>query len=319
MVLEVECEAFVNGGRVFPELLSADDVLILPTCLCISDADLTSPDTHTTTENLISTVPDSATAFPSPSGSPNSALQYLTDILVATTGTTVTPYPTETTQSCPRDTSQMERLNTPGTSTQIMETDDTPVSPTDAQRCRKIHDTEKQIYQESGRLNFLDYLINGEVKDPNGPSEQLPDLIQQRDKLQAFLNSIKGELALLFPCPFSTCQHNTAPKHLELTATPNANNSLADKLAETHIREEPIIKEKAKKNLLDGFTSPSKTAKRARILQNYSVGAKALIETSNKFQSLAGSDTQPTLTDAATLVAPPPPRSPHNVKVQYQI
>ncbi|GFQ75836.1 hypothetical protein TNCT_688731 [Trichonephila clavata] len=46
-------------------------------------------------------------------------------------------------------------------------------------------------------------------------------------------------------------------------------------------------------------------AKRARILQKYSVGAKAPIETTNKFQSLAGSDKQPTLTEAAMPVAPP--------------
>ncbi|GFQ86280.1 zinc finger BED domain-containing protein 5 [Trichonephila clavata] len=207
----------------------------------------------------------SATAFPSPSGSPNSALQYLKGIIVAAKGTTATPYPTETNQSCPRDTSQLERLNTLGTSAQIMETDETPVSPNDAQqRCTRIYDIENQIYEESCKLTFYDQLIKGELERFQGPSDQLPRYIKEREELQAFLSNIK--VALLFPCPFPTCHQNTAPKHLELTSTPSANSSLADKLAETHIREEPINNEKAKKNLLDGFTSPSKTAKRARIL-----------------------------------------------------
>ncbi|GFR30800.1 hypothetical protein TNCT_328241 [Trichonephila clavata] len=176
----------------------------------------------------------------------------------------------------------MERLSTPGTSAQTMEIDE--VSPSDAQkRYTRIYDLENQIYQESCKLTFYDQLIKGELERFHRSSYQLPRYIKEREQLQAFLTNIKGELALLFPCPFPTCHHNTVPKHLEQTSTSSANSSLTNKLAETHIRDEPINNEKAKKNLLDGFTSPLKTAKRARILQNYSVGAKAPIETTNKF------------------------------------
>ncbi|GFQ73011.1 hypothetical protein TNCT_517211, partial [Trichonephila clavata] len=302
------CQVVERGGRVFPELLITDDALILPTYRCTSGVDLAFPDTHITTIETIastSTVPDSAIDFPSPRGSPNNAFQYLEGIIVAAKGTTATPYPTDTTKSYPRDTSQMERLSTPGTSAQTMETDE--VSPSDAQqKCTRLYDLENQIYQESCKLTFYDQIIKGKLERFHGPSDQLPRYIKEREELQAFLTNIKGELALLFPCPFPTCHHNTSPKHLEQTSTPSANSSLANKLAETHIRGEPSNNEKAKKNLLNGFTSPSKMAKRARILQNYSVGARAPIETTNKFQSLAGRDKQPTLTDPAMPVAPPP-------------
>ncbi|GFQ75834.1 hypothetical protein TNCT_688721 [Trichonephila clavata] len=156
----------LRGGRVFPELLITDYALILPTYRCTSWVDLASPDTHTTTFESpasTSTVPDSATAFPSPSGSPNSALQYLKGIIVTAKGTIATPYPTDTTKSCHRDTSQMERLSTPGTIAQTMETDE--VSPRDAQhRCTRIYDLKNQIYQGSYKLTFYDQLIKGELE-----------------------------------------------------------------------------------------------------------------------------------------------------------
>ncbi|GFR33072.1 hypothetical protein TNCT_352821 [Trichonephila clavata] len=127
------------------------------------------------------------------------------------------------------------------------------------------------------------------------------------------MDTVKGELALLLPCPFPNCVHNTAPKNLEKTKAPSASN-LAKKLAETHIDE---ISNKNKKNQQDGFSYPGKTAKKPRILENYNIGVLPQIETNNKFTALAGSDSQPALTDAAIPVAPP--RSPHNVKIQKQL
>ncbi|GFY72348.1 hypothetical protein TNIN_349431 [Trichonephila inaurata madagascariensis] len=51
---------------------------------------------------------------------------------------------------------------------------------------------------------------------------------------------------------------------------------------------------KLKKNTrTDGFTSPTKTAKKQKVLQNYSVGAISQIKISNQYQALAGSSALP--------------------------
>ncbi|GFQ77354.1 hypothetical protein TNCT_271651 [Trichonephila clavata] len=159
----------------------------------------------------------------------------------------------------------------------------------------------------------MTYLIDHTQEQPQGNPEYCKEtMIQLKEKeiLQTKMNNIKGELNLLLPCPFSNCLHNTAPKHLEIINSPSASNTLATKLAETHINDD--LNTKNKKNPQDGFSFPAKTAKKPRILENYSVGALAPIATSNKFQTLAGSDSQPALTDAAIPVAPHPPRSPNN-------
>ncbi|GFR15779.1 hypothetical protein TNCT_449601 [Trichonephila clavata] len=141
----------------------------------------------------------------------------------------------------------MERPCTPGTSAQ-MDTDD--VSPSDArQRCAKLVNLETLISNKSCELTHVNQLIQEQLEMLQRPPGVLQSLIQ-------------GELTSLLPCPYPTCQHNTAPKHLEKTTTPCANSSLASKLAETHIRDQPNSNIKTKKNQQDNFAFPTKTAKR---------------------------------------------------------
>ncbi|GFX61770.1 hypothetical protein TNCV_1382681 [Trichonephila clavipes] len=65
-----------------------------------------------------------------------------------------------------------------------------------------------------------------------------------------------------------------------------------------------------KTNRVEGFTSPTKVAKKQRILQNYSVGVDAPVNVQNKFNAIAGSSAMPDSVNAAVPVAPKPPRSP---------
>ncbi|GFR29486.1 hypothetical protein TNCT_341221 [Trichonephila clavata] len=188
-----------------------------------------------------------------------------------------------------------------------MDTDED--GPDKVRRCKRIDNLENQIICDSQRMAYLVDHTQDQPQGKPGHSDEVQIQPQERDMLLTKMKNVKGELTLLLPCPFPSCLHNTAPKHLEKNPTPSVNNTLATKLTETHITEEQSVKNK--KNQQDGFTFPAKTAKKPRILENYTVGALAPIETRNKFQTLVGSDNQPTLTDAAIPVAPPP-RSPNN-------
>ncbi|GFY75763.1 nucleic-acid-binding protein from transposon X-element [Trichonephila inaurata madagascariensis] len=55
----------------------------------------------------------------------------------------------------------------------------------------------------------------------------------------------------------------------------------------------------------DGFISPQKVAKKQKILQNYTLGATAPVNISNKLQSIAGSAALPTQDDTAVPVVRP--------------
>ncbi|GFV70682.1 hypothetical protein TNCV_3842591 [Trichonephila clavipes] len=60
-----------------------------------------------------------------------------------------------------------------------------------------------------------------------------------------------------------------------------------------------------KNNRPDGFTSPTKVAKKQKVLQNYSIGAAAPASTKNKFQLLTENTMMPTTDDTAMSVASP--------------
>ncbi|GFR03048.1 hypothetical protein TNCT_336142 [Trichonephila clavata] len=96
------------------------------------------------------------------------------------------------------------------------------------------------------------YLADNNQEIPQGNPEYAKEIRlqhEEKEKLQEKMDTVKGELALLLPCPFPNCVHNTTPKNLEKTKAPSVSNTLARKLAETHIDE---ISNKNKKNPQDG-------------------------------------------------------------------
>ncbi|GFQ64869.1 hypothetical protein TNCT_497931 [Trichonephila clavata] len=263
--------------------------------LLFSGVNLDSPDTHPM--NRIETPSHTLTAAsdtesPSPRGQSTKGLKLLTSMIASVT---------DSPRSCPRDTRLMASPSPPGTSTQ-MDTDED--GPDKVRTCNKISNLENKILCDAQRMA---YLADHNQEIPQGNPEYAKDIMlqhEEKENLQKKMDTVKGELASLLPCPFPNCVHNTAPKNLEKTKAPSASN-LAKKLAETHIDE---TNNKNKKNQQDDFSYPGKTAKKPRILENYNIGVLPQIETSNKFTALAGSDSQPALTDAAIPVAPP--RSP---------
>ncbi|GFR10555.1 hypothetical protein TNCT_301521 [Trichonephila clavata] len=231
----------------------------------------------------------SDTESPSPRGQSTKGLKLLTSMIASVT---------DSPRSCPRDTRLMASPSPPGTSTQ-MDTDED--GPDKVRTCNKISNLQNKILCDAQRMA---YLADHNQEIPQGNPEYAKDIMlqqEEKENLQNMMDTVKGELASLLPCPFPNCVHNTAPKNIEKTKAPSA-SSLAKKLAETHIDK---TNNKNKNNQKDGFSYPGNTAKKLRILENYDIGAIPQIETSNKFSALAGSDSQPALTDAAIPVAPP--------------
>ncbi|GFR03045.1 hypothetical protein TNCT_336141 [Trichonephila clavata] len=128
-----------------------------------------------------------------------------------------------------------------------MDTDED--GPDKVRTCKKISNLENKILCDAQRMA---YLADNNQEIPQGNPEYAKEIRlqhEEKEKLQEKMDTVKGELALLLPCPFPNCVHNTTPKNLEKTKAPSVSNTLARKLAETHIDE---ISNKNKKNPQDG-------------------------------------------------------------------
>ncbi|GFV15993.1 hypothetical protein TNCV_4240361 [Trichonephila clavipes] len=148
--------------------------------------------------------------------------------------------------------------------------------------------------------------------------EQIQKEAEQQESLA---EQHKGELLSLGSCPIQDCQFHSnlnatqilkqrkeEALKFQLLLASNISNSNSN-VTENNIPKSQEIKKKT--NRVEGFTSPVKTAKKQKILQNYSIGVDAPINVHNKFNALAGSSAMPVSVSAAVPVAPPkPPRSP---------
>ncbi|GFW09649.1 hypothetical protein TNCV_1393501 [Trichonephila clavipes] len=141
-------------------------------------------------------------------------------------------------------------------------------------------------------------------------------MMKDAENLTAEIEDLKSELTLLGTCPVLNCQfyvnlnnqkiskrsddctkqRETKPANPHLAATDNDGN--------------PTLNQTKKNNRPDGFASPTRVAKKQKLLQNYSFGAAAPVNTKNKFQLLTGRDASPTKDDTATPVALPPKKIP---------
>ncbi|GFW73078.1 hypothetical protein TNCV_831971 [Trichonephila clavipes] len=148
------------------------------------------------------------------------------------------------------------------------------------------------------------------------------DIENQRNCIQ----NLKGELISLGSCPFSDCQF-----HINLNATQIVKRNEEEALKLQYILANSLSKDNLKTNVnnvnsvnnvnndeiknkknsrAEGFASPTKVAKKQKILQNYSLGADAPNNVQNKFTALAGSSAMPDTGNAAVPVAPKAPQDP---------
>ncbi|GFT44440.1 hypothetical protein TNCV_5054581 [Trichonephila clavipes] len=146
---------------------------------------------------------------------------------------------------------------------------------------------EESTQLQLDRLNFLELTLtrlrNGKCKKPQADFYRVTkDIENQRNCIQ----QLKGELISLGSCPISDCQY-----HINLNA-----NQIVKRNEEEALKLQYI--------LAKCFASPTKVAKKQKILQNYSVGVDAPINVQNKFTALAGSSAMPDSGNAAVPVAP---------------
>ncbi|GFY39454.1 hypothetical protein TNIN_311331 [Trichonephila inaurata madagascariensis] len=127
------------------------------------------------------------------------------------------------------------------------------------------------------------------------------NLIQEIEKTSASLEDVAGELALIGTCPKPNCQIHPIVND-DLKTNLKATSQLENQLEKLNVSKSNNDKVK-NSDRSDGFTTPTKAAKKQKVLQNYSVGANAPVNTSNKFQPLASTATL-TQDNAAMPVAP---------------
>ncbi|GFT52016.1 hypothetical protein TNCV_2755991 [Trichonephila clavipes] len=205
---------------------------------------------------------------------------------------------------------------------------DTDPPLTDSEVCAKMRELRQDILLQSGSIQYLEFnlklAVAGEVIQPQ---EQITKLAENVKEMKDALEHKKGELASFSVCPIPSCQYHATinsperiktllecTKSLEnkpfptsLPSTSSDNNTSVDK---NNVKNKANNKpndnlNKNKKTRTDGFVSPSKQVKKQKVLQNYSVGALAPVNTSNKFQPIAGSSAMPEKETVAMSVATP--------------
>ncbi|GFS56847.1 hypothetical protein TNIN_500661 [Trichonephila inaurata madagascariensis] len=183
-----------------------------------------------------------------------------------------------------------------------METDPTTDDESEA-TCTKLVDLRDFQLLHEARLRhhreIQQMIITGEMR---GNKMAYDNLIQEIEKTSTSLEDVAGELALIGTCPKPNCQfHPNVNEESKTNLKPT--NQLENQLAKLNVSKNTTDKIK-KSDRSDGFTTPSKAAKKQKVLQNYSVGANAPVNTSNKFQPLAGT-AMLTQDNTAMPVAPP--------------
>ncbi|GFV93642.1 nucleic-acid-binding protein from transposon X-element [Trichonephila clavipes] len=171
-------------------------------------------------------------------------------------------------------------------------------------------------------INFLNLtLARMNASKYRKSSRNLEQTQKKAEEQGRLAEQLKGELLSLGSCPIQDC-----PTHSNLNATQVLIQKKEDALklqillatniskSNNNVTENNIPKSqetKKKTNRVEGFTSPVKTAKKQKILQNYSIGVDAPINVQNKFNVLAGSSAMPVSVNAAVPVATPkPPKIP---------
>ncbi|GFW70506.1 hypothetical protein TNCV_1978441 [Trichonephila clavipes] len=151
------------------------------------------------------------------------------------------------------------------------------------------------------------------------PQEDFDLITKDLESYKNHMEHQKGQLLSLGSCPISNCQF-----HINLNAAQiikqneeealklqyflaNSISNVKNKV--NNINKTDEVKNK-KTSRVEGFTSPTKVAKKQKILQNYSVGVDAPVNVQNKFNALAGSSAMPDSVNAAVPVAPKPPKIP---------
>ncbi|GFT32207.1 hypothetical protein TNCV_1034801 [Trichonephila clavipes] len=205
-----------------------------------------------------------------------------------------------------------------------MDTEQPPT--TDHEKCESMMRLE-EIKFISDRLSFLDLNLArmkiGKYKT-QADFDRITKDIEDHKKL---MEHQTGLLLSIGSCPLPDClshrnlnaiqivkKNEEEALKLQLLLASNISNVKTNLNSKNPKTDEPKNKKLIR---TEGFTSPTKTAKKQKILQNYSVGVDAPVNVQNKFKALAGSSAMPDSVNAVVPVAPKAPQDPfYSFKVQ---
>ncbi|GFU49573.1 probable RNA-directed DNA polymerase from transposon X-element [Trichonephila clavipes] len=187
---------------------------------------------------------------------------------------------------------------------------------TDSEVCAKMRELRQDILLQSGSIQYLEFNLKLAVAgEAIQPKEQITKLVENVKEMKDLLEHKKGELASFSVCPIPSCQYHAtinSPERIKTlvectkslenkpfpTSLPSASSDNNNSVDKNNVKNKANNKpndnlNKNKKTRTDGFVSPTKQVKKQKVLQNYSVGALAPVNTSNKFQPIAGSSAMP--------------------------
>ncbi|GFY77871.1 hypothetical protein TNIN_73321 [Trichonephila inaurata madagascariensis] len=152
-----------------------------------------------------------------------------------------------------------------------METDSIATDDESEATCTKLIDLRDFQLLHEARLRhhreIQQMILSGEMR---GNKMAYDNLIQEIDKTSTSLEHVAGELTLIGTCPKPNCQfHPKANEQNDSKTKLNATNQLENQLAKLNVSKNNNDKIK-NSDRSDGFTTPSKAAKKQKVLQNYS-------------------------------------------------
>ncbi|GFY45477.1 hypothetical protein TNIN_340271 [Trichonephila inaurata madagascariensis] len=155
-----------------------------------------------------------------------------------------------------------------------METDSITTDDENEAKCAKLIDLRDFQLLHEARLRqhreIQQMILSGEMR---GNKLAYENLIKEIEKTSTSLDEVAGELTLIGTCPKTDCQfHPKANVQNDPKIKLNATNQLENQLAKLNVSKNNNDKIK-NSDRSDGFTTPSKAAKKQKVLQNYSVGA----------------------------------------------
>ncbi|GFW94102.1 hypothetical protein TNCV_1713511 [Trichonephila clavipes] len=188
---------------------------------------------------------------------------------------------------------------------------------TDQEKCESMNRLGDAILLITDRISFLELAL---ARMKTGTSKKTQNdfdhVIIQIEEQKKALEHQTGLLLSIGFCPLTDCLY-----HSKLNATQILKKNeeealklqllLANSISNVNTNlNSKIVEPKTKKSTRnEGFSSPTKVAKKQKILANYSVGVDA-VNVQNKFKALAGSSAMPDSVNAAVPVAPQSPQDP---------
>ncbi|GFS80863.1 nucleic-acid-binding protein from transposon X-element [Trichonephila clavipes] len=186
-----------------------------------------------------------------------------------------------------------------------------------SRKCESMKRLGDEIQFISDRLSFLDLTpARMRIGKSKKTQEDFDRIILDIEGQKKILEHQTGLLLSIGSCPLPDChfhrnlnaiqivkKNEEEALKLQLLLANNISNVKTNLNAKT---DEPKNKKLIR---TEGFTSPTKVAKKQKILENYSVGVDA-VNVQNKFKALAGSSAMPDSVNAAVPVAPKAPKIP---------